>query len=177
MLKRDKAIALFETVRDIPYGSINSRDPGQVLAHRMGTCSGKHLLLASLLQAIEVPVKMIMCRTFLDQIQVELPPDIRNKYSGQEIPDFHNYLRVEMGDGWLNVDATFDLPLREYGLVVNEWNGTDNCRIAVPVLENREVEDLLNEKEAAILALPPGKQHIRQSFIRDFSRWLETVRG
>ena len=48
-LNREQTVLrVFEKVRDIPYGTIGSRDPLKVYLMGSGTCSGKHFLLAAL---------------------------------------------------------------------------------------------------------------------------------
>jgi len=171
----EKAVALFETVRDIPYGSISSRDSGQVLAQRRGTCSGKHLLLRQLFQANSLPVKLMMCRTTLNGLDVDLPDELTDLLAQGKVPDFHNYLRVDTGH-WVDVDATFDAPLARHGFVVNEWDGRSDCHTALPAFESWEVEDLFVEKEAALASLSDAERTRRREFIDPFSSWLETLR-
>jgi hypothetical protein len=43
-----KIVRLFEKVRDIPLGSIGSRDPEAVYEKNVGTCSRRNLLLREL---------------------------------------------------------------------------------------------------------------------------------
>lgn len=54
----EKTIKLFELVREIPYGSIGSRDPKDVFEKKRGTCSGKHALLKELFEDLGIEVKV-----------------------------------------------------------------------------------------------------------------------
>ena len=62
LLPKDKQIiALYEKVRDIPFGNIGSRDPYTVFQMNKGTCSGKNFLIKELYNEIGVKTKDMIC--------------------------------------------------------------------------------------------------------------------
>lgn len=171
-----KIVALFETVRDIPYGDIGSRDPFLVLKKRRGTCSGKHQLLGFLYQAMGVPVRYMMCRTSFQCLKNILPDSLKQILESHDIVDYHNYLLILMNK-WLVVDVTFDRPLARYGFPVNDnWDGLSNCTIAFPPIKVFQVKDMIEEKHKAINALPEEEQELRSAFIKQLSEWMDSLR-
>ena len=176
MKRQQRLIALFETVRDIPYGYIGTRDPLQVLKKSKGTCSGKHLLLGYLFQTMGIEVKYMMCLTKLNFLKEILPDELYAILQDKEVYDCHNFLRVHINK-WLDVDVTFDAPLERYGFPVNrDWNGTSDCEIAFKPIKIFEVTDLLKEKKHALDKFPEEMQKARLMFIKRLSNWLDEIR-
>jgi len=169
-------VSIFEVVRDIPYGNIGSRSPLQVLKKRKGSCSGKHLLLGYLYQNMGIQVQYMMCLTKFNFIQDLLPDNLKLILKKHEIYDYHNYLRIFV-DEWLDVDATFDNPLKNYGFPVNDkWDCASHCKIAFRPIEVYQVNDLIEEKKEAIKRLPREKQKIRKIFLKQMDKWMESIR-
>lgn len=173
---QQKIAALFEVVRDIPYGDIGSRDPLNVLKEGKGSCSGKHLLLGKLYETMGIKVKYMMCLTQFNFLRQCFPKELQSILDNFEIPDYHNFLRIYTNK-WVDVDITFDLFLTKYGFPVNlKWNGLTNCKIAFHPIEIFEVRDLIEEKQIAINNLPYEKQELRKDFIKKMANWLENIR-
>ncbi len=167
---KQKIISVFEMVRDIPYGFIGSRDPLLVLKKRKGTCSGKHLLLGYLYQSMGVGVKYMMCLTKFNFIKNIMPYELKSILGKNEIYDYHNYLRIFVGE-WLDVDITFDLPLKKYGFVIN-----DNWDCTSKPIEIYCVSNLVGEKEKALSAFSKDERESRDCFIKQMSIWAESIR-
>ncbi len=175
--REEKLIAIFEKVRDIPYGTIGSRDPLKVYSNNKGTCSGKHFLLRDLLLTIDIKVREMVSFHYYSQMprSIDYPPGLMQLLEDNKgVPDYHNYLKVYNGN-WLTVDATFDYPLKDY-LVVNEWDGKTDTRLSVKPVEIWEVEDPQNFKVDMLNKLPVEIQQGRKKFLQKFSEWLETLR-
>lgn len=64
-----KIVRLLEKVRDIPFGSMDLRDPEDVYQKNMGICSGKNLLLRELYDEIDIKTKdMLTLHRFNDLV-------------------------------------------------------------------------------------------------------------
>ncbi|MFW5935899.1 MAG: transglutaminase domain-containing protein [Candidatus Hadarchaeota archaeon] len=177
--REQKLVAIFEKVRDIPYGTLGSasRDPLEVYRNNRGTCSGKHFLLRDLLLSLDIKVKDMVCFHYYSQMprSIDYPPQLMQLLEDNKgVPDYHNYLQVYNGD-WLTVDATFDYPLKDY-FVVNEWDGKTDTRLSVKPVEMWEVDDAENFKMYLLNKLPPDVQKGRKRFLQKFSEWLEVLR-
>ena len=175
---QQKIVGLFRLVRDIPYGGMGSRDPEKVWELRTGTCSGKHLLLGKLYEEIGINVKFMMCLSEFNFLKDCFPDNLKKILEQNKIPDYHNYLRISYNDKLVDVDVTFDLPLKKFGFPVNvDWDGTTNCIIAFRPIEIYEVSDLIHEKMNKLNRLPKETQEIRIKFIDEITKWMKQVRN
>jgi len=175
----DDPVRIFEWVRDIPYGVIDSRDPADVYARHRGTCSGKHLLLAQLLEHMGMEVRHVIAFHRYSELpmETEYPKNLRELLgAGDGIPDYHNYLEARAGGLWLLIDATFDSPLRDF-FIVNDWDGESGTELSVRPIETRRTTDPVSDKEALLVGLSAEVRRTRRRFLREFSDWLESLRG
>lgn len=182
-------VRLFENVRDIPFGSMGSRDPEDVYEKNMGTCSGKNLLLRELYDEIGIETKdMLTLHRFNDLVWfpthsyplLQLPAEVEEILNVGPLYDFHNYTRIRVNGKWINVDATFDKPLNKYGFVVNEnWNGkTDMTLCVVGTYKIWDCGDKgLEEKDRMTKLLPEKIQRNRKLFLRKLTEWIAELRN
>lgn len=176
-----KAIRVFEKVRDIPYGSVGEREPAKVLETNLGSCSGKHILLNGLFRALGFQSKVKTC---LQYFQEALPPE--NNYPERlkeiicncQVVDFHHFVTVEINGVWIQVDATWDAALSDYGFNVNlDWDGKSDTVLAVePISFYPDTEDIIALKERLIAEMDPKERQIRSEFFALLTDWLQTIR-
>ncbi len=110
----------------------------------------------------------------LDDMPGEFPPELRPLVH-DGIVRGHAALQIYRSSGWLDVDATFDRPLKELGFVVTEgWDGRTSMPLVVVPLSRVETDELPARKEAVL-----GIQH-RTALPRDLlarvNAWLDDVR-
>jgi hypothetical protein len=167
-------VSLFEKVRDIPHGYINSRNPLDVYNHNKGTCSGKHELLKALYEELNIPVKNFVVKHNFKN----LPNDISKLLGSKDMLDLHNFLKIKINNKWLTVDATWDKDLEELGFPVNHnWDGQSNMQLAVKTQEEvREVKDPIASKEEFINQLPKDVRIQRERMLQIFTNLLENFR-
>ena len=113
----------FFLVRDMPYTRASSRDSETIIHEWRGTCSGKHYLLKKLFTELGYRSKLIACTTVNHIDPKSVSGKLRKllEQSNGRFVDVHNYLILELPDGGeMIVDATWPLPTKEMGLVVNE---------------------------------------------------------
>ena len=108
-------------IRDIPYGSIGSRNPEDILKSNMGTCSGKHFLLKDIYEYLGFEVKDMIAIHFFNNLSVKLSDELLGLLNEGKIPDPHNFLRVKRLDKWLDIDITWDKALEGLGFEVHEY--------------------------------------------------------
>jgi hypothetical protein len=176
--KEQAIIKVFEKVRDIPYGVINSRDPFKVYSENKGTCSGKHFLLAALYRAMGLNVKDMISFHKYENLprNVEYTKELQRLLQLSDgIPDYHNFIKIDINKKWLTIDATFEKDLRDY-FIVNEWNGKDDMRLTVDPVTIWEVKDPLEFKIKKLGELPLKKQNDRREFLSKFTSWLDVLK-
>jgi len=176
--KERTLIRIFERVRDIPYGVINSRNPEDVYRKNKGTCSGKHLLLKELYLALGMQVKDVICFHLYEELprNIDYPLELRKILEENEgVPDFHNFIQIYINNNWITLDATFDKSLEGY-FVVNEWDGKSDTKLSVNPLRFWELEKPLEFKVRMLNQLPLEIQKGRELFLKKFSEWIELLR-
>ena len=170
----------FRVVRDMPYARASDRAPGTVLREWRGTCSGKHALLAAVLDALGYEAAVILAtHHFTADNAPWLPPHLLDEVRRGPVPDVHTFLRVRsdpVADDWMSVDATWPLATRALGLPVNErlTPGVDQ-RIACDIEEIIHVpddEDPQAMKQRILELHAAGDTERRDRFIEALAGWL-----
>jgi hypothetical protein len=94
-----------------------------------------------------------------------------------EIVDLHDYLQVSVDGQWVDVDATWELALRDYGFpVTDEWDGRSSMVLTVNPDEQLEVEgDPEKAKEEMLAKLTPRQRTLRKQFLEALGRWVEEI--
>lgn len=170
-------VSLFEHVRDIPYVYPASRDPAEVLRLNAGSCSGKHYLLGELLRMQGLKVRNMICRHRFNESPLPFPDDMQAMLMKNEIVDLHDYLQVHIDDRWIEIDATWELGLREFGFPVTEnWDGRQPMLLSVVVDEEFVVDgDPARTKEEMLSKLVPRQRMLRKQFLESLSGWVQEL--
>jgi len=166
-------IALFERVRDLPFRYPASRDPREVLTQGAGSCSGKHNLLAALFQHAGLPVRHMLCTHRFNDWPMAFPDDLQALLQKNEIVDVHDYLQVCVDGAWVDVDATWPLALRDFGLPASEeWDGRSSMVLSVVSDEHETFDgDPGKAKEERLSKLTPRQRMLRKQFLERLSQW------
>jgi hypothetical protein len=170
-------IALFERVRDLPYAYPSSRDPIAVLRQGHGSCSGKHYLLGELFRMLGLRVRHMICTHRFNESPLPFPPPMQEMLRKNEIVDLHDYVQISVNEGWIDIDATWERGLREFGFPVNEeWDGTLPMLLSV-VSEDHTVvqQDPERLKEELLSKLTPRQRMLRRQFLEALSGWVQEL--
>lgn len=175
-------ICVFEKTRDIPYGSTGERNPENIVEEKLGSCSGKHILLNNLFQLLGFDSKVLTCSHYFNDALPsgnEYPKPLQEILQNYRVIDFHHFIKLKKGDKWLNVDATWDSPLKAYGFPANlVWRGDADTIIAVhPITFYSETNDVIGLKRKLIAELSPEDREIRNEFMRLLTDWLRKIRS
>lgn len=138
--------AAVRIVRDLPYQRASDRRPETVIGEWRGTCSGKHYLLAGVLEELGAGVMIIHAtHHFTPENSPWLPPDLLAEAAREPVPDVHTFLRVQLDafrDEWFTVDVTWPLAAKVLGMPVNEgFDHKNDHRIAADVEEVIHVDE------------------------------------
>jgi len=167
-------IVLFERVRDLPYRYPASRDPAEVLQQRSGSCSGKHYLLGQLFRLQKLPVRHMVCTHRFNDSAVPFPSRMQELLRKNEILDVHDYLQINVDGEWIDVDATWPMALRDFGLpVTDDWDGRSSMMLSVIPDEHEEITgDPAKAKEEHLSRLTPRQRTLRKQFLEALSQWV-----
>ncbi len=170
-------VALFERVRDIPYCYPASRDAVEVLNQGRGSCSGKHYLLGHLFRLLGLTVRHMICTHRFNESPLVFPAPMQEMLRKNEIVDLHDYLQIKIDGAWIDIDATWERGLREFGFPVNEdWDGKGSMMLSVVpedfAIAERDPERL---KEELLSKLTPRQRTLRKQFLEALSGWVEEL--
>lgn len=173
-----KIVTIFKQVRDIPYGTIGSRNPLDVYHKNMGTCSGKHALLKALYTALGIEVKDFIVLHNFNNLPIKYPNYLKTQLTTTTILDPHNFIKIKVHNKWLLVDVTWDKPLKKLGFPINEnWDGKSNLNILVSTeQEFYETDNAIYLKQKLLKNLTITAQKEREIFLKKFSEWLSCER-
>jgi hypothetical protein len=176
----DDLPAIYHAVRNVPYGSTGERDPVKVLANNFGSCSGKHILLRDLLRETGHHAEIITMFTYFNRgvpSHPSMPEDLRKMVEGEDICDFHHYVRLRQDDHLIKLDATWHDALIPYGFPVNQnWKGQDDTTLAAtPIREYPAVENLAAWKIELLEQLSPEHREKRVKFFTRLTEWITTL--
>jgi len=167
-------IRLFENVRDIPYCYPASRDVGEVLKQRRSSCFGKHYLLGEMFRMLGLRVRHMLCTHRFNESPLVFPGPMQEVLRKNEIVDFHDYLQIAVGEDWIDVDATWERGLREFGFPVNDdWDGHSAMLLSVVPEDFTIAEgDPERLKEELLSKLTPRQRTLRRQFLEALSQWV-----
>lgn len=167
-------IALFEHVRDLPYQYPASRDPLEVLRRGAGSCSGKHYLLGELFRRQKLPVRHMQCTHRFNDSALAFPEHMQDMLRKNEIVDVHDFLQINVDGQWIDVDATWPLGLRDFGLpVTDDWDGKSSMLLTVVSDEPEQVQgDPAKAKEERLSKLTPRQRQLRKQFLEALGQWV-----
>jgi hypothetical protein len=170
-------VTVFERVRDLPYSYPSSRDPATVLRQGQGSCSGKHYLLGEMFRMLGLQVRHMICTHRFNESPLPFPLPMQEMLRKNEIVDLHDYLQIAVSDDWIDIDATWERGLREFGFPVNEeWDGMRPMVLSVVpedyAVAERDPERL---KEELLSKLTPRQRALRKQFLEALSGWVEEL--
>jgi hypothetical protein len=172
-------IALFERVRDLPYQYPASRNPAEVLRRGAGSCSGKHYLLGELFRRQGLPVRHMLCTHRFNDSPVPFPNHMQDLLRKNEIVDLHDYLQICVDGAWIDIDATWPLALRDFGLpATDDWDGRSPMVLTVIPDEQVPVQgDPAKAKEEGLSKLTPRQRTLRKQFLEALSQWAAELQA
>jgi hypothetical protein len=170
-------IRLFEHVRDIPYSYPASRDPVEVLRQRRSSCSGKHYLLGEFFRMLGLRVRHMICTHRFNESPLVFPAPMQEMLRKNEIVDLHDYLQIAIDETWVDIDATWERGLRDFGFPVNDdWDGKSAMLLSVVpedyAVAERDPERL---KEELLSKLTPRQRTLRRQFLEALSGWVQEL--
>src|SRR3989338_4671585 len=112
-------------VAKIPWGE--GRTIEEVLAiKKVGTCTGKHLVLQACLDALGIPYTPVVCTFRWGDQPIEYPERLKKMLKEGEWEHGHNFVTIPIGNSkHIDVDVTWDPALEDFGFLSfpKDWDG------------------------------------------------------
>ena len=174
-------IEVFHAVRRLPYLSSGDRSLETILKTGKGSCSSKHILLATLLNKLGIKAEVeLVLGDFGSPLKAARDvPDRLLKFSEQGIRDVHNVVRAWIKGQPVILDATWHDAVTPYGFRVNHhWEGAGDTVIAVDVEKFLgPASDAATAKEKIISSWPAAEQNRRRQFLDMINAWVAGLEG
>jgi len=178
-------IAVFENIRDIPYALISElRDPltgpAGILKLNKGSCVPKHFLLGLLFNKMGIAAKYVSYLYDWNDKEIQYPHALRELTKEMPITA-HLACKAYINKKWVLVDATWDLPLKNYGFPVNEkWDGFGDCKNAVkPIKEmiHKTLEERVQYSDDCRRFYTEKEKKTYEIFTAQLNEWLAMIRN
>ena len=174
-------IEVFHAVRRLPYLSSGDRSLETILKTGKGSCSSKHILLATLLNKLGIKAEVeLVLGDFGSPLKAARDiPDTVLKFSQQGIRDVHNVVRAWIEGQPVILDATWHDAVAPYGFRVNHhWEGAGDTLIAVDVEKFLgPALDAAKAKEKIISSWPAEERIRRRHFLDMINAWVAGLEG
>lgn len=170
-------IALVQAVAAIPWGE--GRTIEEVLGtKRVGTCTGKHLVLQKCLEACNIPFRTVACTFRWSEQSIDLPEDLRSLLKEGEWEHGHNFVQMKQGHTWIDTDVTWDPALKPFGFRTfpADWDGGTPFLGIDPLVRRWDDTDFAEKKAELIGALSPDMRERRERFLHRFIAWVSSLR-
>ena len=172
---------VFHSVRRLPYLSSSDRSLETILKTGKGSCSSKHILLATLLNKLGIKAEVeLVLGDFGSPLEAARDiPDTLLKFSQQGIRDVHNVVRAWIEGQPVILDATWHDAVIPHGFRVNHhWEGAGDTVIAVDVEKFLgPALDVAAAKEKIISSWPATEQIRRRHFLDMINTWVAGLEG
>jgi hypothetical protein len=122
-------------------------------------------------------VRHMICTHRFNESPLVFPPPMQEMLRKNEIVDLHDYLQIAVEDTWIDIDATWERGLREFGFLGNdEWDGKGAMLLSVVADDFAEAErDPERLKEELLSKLTPRQRALRKQFLEALSQWVQEL--
>jgi hypothetical protein len=173
------AVTVFNAVRNLPYLSTGDRSLAGILSRRAGSCSSKHILLAALLQELDIraQVELVLGDFATPFRNAKNIPPMLMEAAHTGIRDVHNIVRAEINGRRVILDATWHDAMKSFAMRVNhDWSGQGDTVVAVDVFQFLGVAaDPAAAKASIIESWPEAEQRSRRQFLESVNDWVASV--
>jgi hypothetical protein len=170
-------VGLVQAAAAIPWGE--GRTIEEVLGtKRVGTCTGKHLVLQRCLDAFGIPYRPVVCTFRWGDQPMNLPSHLRTILEEGEWEHGHNFIQLQQGSTWVDVDIIWDPFLKAFGFrsFPAQWDGASPHLGIEKILQRWDGVDFSEKKAALLGALTPEMRERRERFLHGFIQWVDSLR-
>lgn len=169
-------VSVVQSVAAIPFGE--GRTVEEVLkTRRVGTCTGKHLLLAACLDELGFRCRPVVCAFRWGDQKIAYPENLRRILGEGEWEHGHNFLQVLVDKNYVDVDVTWNPHLKPYGFRTFplDWDGRTPFVGLDKMLWRRDGGDIGELKGFLVGSLERRVFERRARFLKAFFAWTSSV--
>lgn len=174
---RHQLVSLVQAVANIPWGEGRTIDEVLTTKH-VGTCTGKHLVLAACFDALGIPYRTVVCSFLWSEQGIALPQHLYEILQEGEWRHGHNFMQIPSSAGeWIDIDITWDPTLRPFGFLAlpEDWDG-ETSFVGLQSMIERTNDAPIELKKEWLKSLTPALQERRERFLAAFFAWIKELR-
>jgi hypothetical protein len=171
-----KTIETVKSVAEIPWGEGRTIED-VLLTKKVGTCTGKHLVLQACLDVLGVEYRPVVCTFHWGDQQIKYPDGLKAILKGGEWEHGHNFVQIRIDGKFLDVDVTWNSKLKSYGFKTfpTDWDGRQPI-LGMDYMHQRwDGADIKNMKNELIERLNPETKKRREQFLKGFIKWVDGI--
>jgi len=168
-------VKLVKIISEIPWGE--GRTIEDILkTKKIGTCTGKHLLLQACLEKLGIKSKQVVCIFRWSEQDIDLPTNLIKILQEGEWNHGHNFLNVEIDGNYIDIDVTWNSKLKKYGFLTlpSNWDGNSSF-VGLKFKKRFDDTDMNKMKIELINSLTPEQQERRHKFVKELAKWIESI--
>lgn len=150
-----------------------------LITKKVGTCTGKHLVLQAALELLQIPCRPVVC-TFRWQDQgLRLPHHLQHILDTVTWEHGHNFVQIQNENGhWMDIDCTWDKALSPYGFrsFPSDWDDKTAFVGITHIVERWDNVSIADKKKELIDQLSSEQRSAREKFLQDFFVWIASLR-
>jgi len=163
-------------VAEIPWGK--GRTIEEVLVtKKVGTCTGKHLLLQACFDELGIKYKPVVCTFRWEDQPIRYPDSLQKILKKREWEHGHNFVQVKADGKWVDVDVTWNSRLKPYGFKTFplDWDGTTSFVGVDKVIKRWDSVDINTKKKEIIDSLSVEVKKMRKMFLDNLILWIKSI--
>ncbi|MDH4358852.1 MAG: hypothetical protein OEV37_02845 [Candidatus Berkelbacteria bacterium] len=174
---RSKIIEVVRRTAEIPWGE--GRTIEEVLdTKKVGTCTGKHLVLQACFDKIEVRYQTVVCTFKWGDQTILLPENLKNILREGEWEHGHNFIQIKNEkEQWIDADVTWNSKLKPYGFETFPlaWDGQTSFVGVRNIISKWEGRNIAEMKKELIESLSKEMRERRENFLKGFVEWVASI--
>lgn len=175
--QKDQLREIVRLVARIPWGEGRTIEE-TLKTKRAGTCTGKHAVLGACLDELGFNYQNVVCTFRWEEQTINYPKNLKKILAKGGWNHGHNFLTINSGGKWIDVDVTWDPLLKRLGFWTfpKTWDGTKPFIGARNIVKRWNDVDVSKKKEELINSLSPKVRSRREEFLNGMIKWIKDYR-
>jgi len=175
----DKEHQIIETAKLIakfPWGEARTIEE-LLITKKFGTCTAKHLALEKCYNLLGIKCHQVISTFKWGEQGIKYPEELQKIIDEGEWIHGHNFLQIQENENVkIDIDVTWNSELKEFNFMTfpEDWDGKTSF-IGLKINQRWDDIDMKSKKIELIEMLPPELRERRESFLKLFAKWIESV--
>jgi hypothetical protein len=174
--KHKQLVEVVKAIAEIPWGEGRSIEEA-LLTKKVGTCTGKHLVLQACFDELGIKYKPIVCTFRWIEQGVKYPEDLKKILNEGSWEHGHNFVQIEKEGRNIDLDITWNSKLKLYGFKTfpSNWDGKTDFIGVDKIIRRWDGVSIGSMKKELIESLEPEVRERREKFLKKFIEWIDSI--